>query len=229
MIYLVLGLVVLGAALLGARWFVATAPADLARALRTFAAVFSALASTGLIFSGRFGLAVITIAATVMAVRSLRGPGRFGPAASRGPSSSVETTLLAMQLDHATGELDGVVRTGPRAGSTLSDLGVADLLALLEEARLEDPPSVALLETYLDRRDAAWRTRTEAGLGAAAGPAMDEQTALEILGLERGASADAVKAAHRRLMAKLHPDHGGSGFLAAQINRARDYLLGRRR
>ncbi len=56
---------------------------------------------------------------------------------------------------------------------------------------------------------------------------MDEHEALQILGLERGASADAIKKAHRRLMTKLHPDSGGSNFLATQINQAKDLLLGK--
>jgi curved DNA-binding protein CbpA len=58
---------------------------------------------------------------------------------------------------------------------------------------------------------------------------MTRAQALGILGLEPGADDAAVREAHRRLISLVHPDHGGSGFLAAQVNRARDLLLGRRR
>ena len=91
-----------------------------------------------------------------------------------------------------------------------------------------------LLETYLDRREPDWRAHAAgqgtdgAGQQAGAGGAMDEATACSILGLSPGASADEIKAAHRRLMTKLHPDHGGSSYLAAQLNQAKDFLLRRR-
>jgi DnaJ-domain-containing protein 1 len=92
-----------------------------------------------------------------------------------------------------------------------------------------------LLETYLDRRQSDWRAHAAGEQAGASGQhrgaagAMDEATACSILGLSPGASADEVKAAHRRLMTKLHPDHGGSSYLAAQLNQAKDLLLSRRR
>ncbi|HEX8374712.1 MAG TPA: DnaJ domain-containing protein, partial [Geminicoccaceae bacterium] len=134
--------------------------------------------------------------------------------------------MLAMRLDRGTGRVDGEVRRGPLKGARLSRLGLEAVLRLLDEARLEDPPSVDLLEAYLDRRDPGWRGR-EAGPSPGGGATMDEATALGILGLTGGATEDEVKAAHRRLMAKLHPDHGGSTYLASQINQAKDVLLGR--
>jgi hypothetical protein len=96
---------------------------------------------------------------------------------------------------------------------------------------------VPLLETYLDRRQPDWRAHVAGGAepgdehagGAGSAGVMDEATAWSILGLAPGATADEIKAAHRRLMTKLHPDHGGSSYLAAQLNQAKDYLLRRRR
>jgi hypothetical protein len=237
--YLLLGAVLLGVGLLAARSFVRASPVRLAQGVRAFVAAFSMLASTGLLFTGRFGLALITIGATVMAIRALvrssAGVGQFGGAGGSQQSSEVATDSLSMQLDHATGELEGEVLRGRFAGRSLESMGLAELLELLADCQREDPRSVALLETYLDRRQPDWRGRVageraqEPHQETAPGGVMDEATACSILGLSPGASADEVKAAHRRLMTKLHPDHGGSGYLAAQLNQAKDFLLGRPR
>ena len=240
--YFFFGVVLLILVLLAARSFVRASPAHLAQGLRAFLAAFSALASTGLLFSGRFGLALITIGATFMAIRAMSrahaGAGGFGGQSAGQRSSEVTTDTLAMQLDHRTGELEGEVLRGRFAGRSLASLGVSDLLELLADCQREDPRSVPLLETYLDRRAPDWRADAggagagggeHAGAGPGAQTAMDEATALSVLGLEPGASVDEIKAAHRRLMTKLHPDHGGSGYLAAQLNQAKDYLLSRRR
>lgn len=233
MIYFLIGLVTLGTFVLGARWYAQANPHDLVQGARTFVAVFSGLASTGLLLAGRFGLAFITLAAMIMAIRAIRR-GRSGADpidGGRGAGDPVEiqTELLAMRLDRATGEVDGTVRSGPYAGRGLESLGSAQLLDLLDEARARDPQSVSLLEAYLDRAHPNWR-EAEAGARqgggrAGGGEPMDETEALEILGLEPGASPEEIRRAHRRLMAKLHPDRGGSTFLASQINRAKDLLL----
>ena len=234
--YLLIGIgVLIGLALL-ARRFANTNPAHLAQGVKAFVAAFSALASTGLLFAGRFGLALITIGATVMAIRALRrapagGFDNFGGGSGRQPhSSEVTTDTLAMQLDHATGDLDGEVLRGRFAGRTLGSLGLAELLDLLASCQRDDPRSVALIETYLDRRQPDWREDVEAGgrgdhAAAPGAGEMDQATAWSVLGLSPGASEDEIKAAHRRLMTKLHPDHGGSGYLAAQLNQAKDLLL----
>lgn len=232
-LYLLIGFGVLVGLVLLARRFANTSPAHLAQGVKAFTAAFSALASTGLLFAGRFGLALITIGATVMAIRALRrapagGFDSFGGSGGSQPhSSEVTTDTLAMQLDHATGDLDGEVLRGPFRGRTLGSLGLAELLELLASCQRDDPRSVALIETYLDRRQPDWRDDVDEDPHdhASASGDMDQATAWEVLGLAPGASEAEIKAAHRRLMTKLHPDHGGSGYLAAQLNQAKDLLL----
>ena len=174
-----------------------------------------------------------------MAIRALRrapagGFGTYGGGggAGRPHSSEVTTDTLQMQLDHATGDLDGDVLRGRFAGRSLASLGLGELLTLIADCQRDDPRSVPLIETYLDRRQPDWRDHAAGGkqggeqCGAAgAAGTMDEATAWSVLGLAPGASEAEIKAAHRRLMTKLHPDHGGSGYLAAQLNQAKDLLL----
>jgi len=234
LLYLSAGAAALALLLISARWLSRLSPSDLAQAARTFLAVFTGLAGTGLMLLGRWGLAIVALAAAAMALRSLikaRGGAEPLEAETAGSEPArVETALLVMELDRATGRLDGRVRGGRFAGRTLGGLALDELLALLDEARRDDPSSVPLLEAYLDRREPDWRRRARDGdrVAGVDPTAMDERTALAILGLEPGATAEEIRAAHRRLMAKLHPDHGGSTFLAAQLNRAKEVLLRRR-
>ncbi len=233
-------------AMLGLYLFVNIRPATLARAIRTFAATFAALAGTGLLLTGRFGLALITFVAAVTALRALKGGvagswpgggGFGGGSGSAGPSaktSEIQTDTLAMELDHRSGDLDGEILRGRFAGRSLGTLGLQDLLELLIDCQRDDPRSVPLLQTYLDRRHPDWRDATghhggdDGGQRSAPGGArMDVATACQVLGVPPDADADAIKAAHRRLMNKLHPDHGGSSYLAAQLNEAKDVLLER--
>jgi len=115
----------------------------------------------------------------------------------------------------------------------LSNLALAQLLTLAGECRV-DNDSLQVLEAYLDRMHEGWRQQAgqeETGSGAGGQVAgsdsvMNEAMALDILGLPAGASRDEVVQAHRRLMQKLHPDRGGSDYLAQKLNAARDFLLG---
>lgn len=233
--------------LMGLYVFVNVKPSTLARAIRTFMTTFAALAGTGLLLTGRFGLALMTFIAAVMAIRALKGnmpgggaTGGFGHHTGSGPvgggpagkTSDIATDMLAMQLDHRTGDLDGEVLKGPYAGRSLASLGLQDLLSLLIDCQRDDPRAVPLLETYLDRQHPDWRTQASADGDQgqdqrATGGVMDVATACAILNISPEAGADEIKAAHRLLMNKLHPDHGGSSYLAAQLNQAKDVLLSR--
>lgn len=184
-----------------------------------------ALALT-LIVSGRAGQAIW--AAALLGpllyrwVKAVRAARRFGqPGQGSGQSSTVETATLSMTLDHETGRMAGTVRRGPHAGRELADLTLAELLVLRADCLRDDADSVPLIEGWLDRSFPDWRDAAP----PAGSAAMTRAEALAILGLAEGASARQIKEAHRRLMAAAHPDHGGSDWLAARINRARDLLL----
>ena len=127
------------------------------------------------------------------------------------------------------GGLEGLVLAGRHDGKMLGAMGLAELQHLYRELS-GDAESRQLLETYLDGRFPVWRKNAESnggeGLGVAPGPgAMTKEEAYKVLGLEAGAAAADVRKAHRRLMQRLHPDIGGTSFLAARINEAKDVLL----
>ena len=226
---LLLGVLVLAG--LALRWFVGASPHTIVRGLRAFATAFGALASTGLLFAGRYGIAFVALCATGFAFWSLRqhsqGATAWDAGGGDGATVAIETRYLNMRLDRASGEVSGEVRMGGFAGRGLASMGQGELLDLLAEVAREDGKSVPLLETYLDRRFADWRSEASASAGPAGDAPMDAALARKILGVEEGATPDEVRQAHRRLMG-LHPDRGGSDYLAGQINRARDILLGKR-
>jgi DnaJ-domain-containing protein 1 len=148
-------------------------------------------------------------------------------ARSADQTSRVQTAHLDMELDHGTGQLRGKVLKGVFKGRQIDRMAPAELALLWQDCRFADPQSAQLLETYLDRIHSTWRddmARAEATPGA--GGIMTKEEALEVLGLKAGATIDEIRAAHRDLMKKLHPDLGGSTYLAAKINEAKDKLLG---
>jgi hypothetical protein len=167
-------------------------------------------------------------------MRNLGGP-------TPGQATGVETRFLRMSLDHDSSILDGMVLDGQFRGRRLSELQHADLTELLRECRVEDEQSATVLEAYLDRTyGASWRTGEEQGSGAggeetegqrrsspwSGGGTMSREEAFEILGLQPGATAEAIKEAHHAMMKKNHPDQGGSNYLATKINQAKELLLG---
>lgn len=242
-----LGVVFLGGLVLFGRWFAAAQPRHILRAAKIAGLIVILAGIAFLALSGRLAWALAAIPAAAMWVLrfysvaqimrrvwvSTRNWTRMTGGAPSGRTSAVETAMLRMTLDHDSGEMAGLVLKGEFEGRELFTLDDGDMDHLLAECRLGDAESAQVLEAYLDRMRPGWRASDSAGSGQKAGTAftegaMDEAEALRILGLEAGAGAAAVKAAHRRLMAALHPDHGGSTYLAAKINQAKDVLLRRK-
>ena len=160
--------------------------------------------------------------------QKMRTRSAYGSAGPQQDTSSIRTRFLAMQLQHDSGQMDGEVLEGRLKGARLSNLSVEQLLELAQECRV-DNDSLQILEAYLDRHHADWRQRENSAGGSATGTGeamMTREMALDILGLPADASRDQVVQAHRRLMQKMHPDRGGSDYLAQKINAARDFLLG---
>jgi len=235
MLYLLGGFAVLSGFLLLIYLFINADPARLARGLKVSGIVIAVLAVATLAVSGRLAALLMPLAMLMPLLIRVRSVlDRYRPP-SGGQSSKVETPFLRMNLDHDTGTMEGTILRGRFAGMRLEELAAADLLALLRECRAEDEEGARLLEAYLDRVRPDWRDELagERTAGTGRGNArstsgdMSVEEAYAILGLSPGADADAIKEAHRRLMVKLHPDHGGSDYLATKINRARDVLLHR--
>jgi uncharacterized membrane protein YgcG len=225
--------------------FVNADPARLARGAKWAGIAVAVLVALALLVltEGRALFYVAPLAALLLpALRRLRSmfSGLRGPSSAN--NSTVETRFIRMTLDHDTGAMDGTVLQGRFAGMRLQELRPNELLALLRECRAEDEEAARLLEAYLDRVRSNWHDEMagdqargghtgggHAGGGHAGGggPDVTIDEAYSILGLAPGADAEAIREAHHRLMKQLHPDHGGTDYLAAKINRARDVLLHR--
>lgn len=204
-----------------------------------------------LIFTGRLGMLIPLLGAVLAAVfavvsrllpllipliiqylphwRRSQGLGRTATQTGPGESpttSTIDTRHLRMRLQHDTGELNGEILLGLHSGRSLSELNLNELADLYQIYTHNDSESARLLEGYIERQygdrwqDANARTHTESSQSH-----MDQSEALEILGLPPDASREDIIAAHRRLMQKVHPDRGGSDYLAAKINQAKDLLL----
>jgi hypothetical protein len=232
--YFILGLALLAGFVLIGRWFVNADPKAVAKALRWTLVGFGVILVLLLIFAWRQALFALLPMLIVLLLQSRALRQRIKAAAGPRPgqTSEIATRFLRMTLDHDSGVMSGEVLEGRFMGRRLEELELDELVELWRECQLADRQSAAVLEAYLDRsRGEAWRETAGAaaggeGAGAGAdGGVMSRDEAYSILGLEPGASKDEVREAHRRLMQKVHPDHGGSNYLAAKINEAKDLLL----
>lgn len=230
------------------RWFVHAAPSEIKKNMQRFLVLVGGVVLVVLIASGRLNWLLPVIGGLIaILARSLPHLLRFAPALQRlwtqyranrpssepENSSTVETDYVRMKLDHDLGEISGEVLQGHFAGRSLNELNLESLLQLLDEVRGVDPDALALVESYLDRiypndwRNTESSQNQNRGSGDTSSPDdMKQQEALEILGLTSDSSPNEIIEAHRRLIQKIHPDRGGSDYLASKINRARDVLLG---
>jgi hypothetical protein len=220
-------------------WFLSnfahTNPAILAKFLKVIGGIV-ALGVAGLLaVRGRIDLALLigSLGAWLLGWSRINLPS-FGSRDQRssGSTSRVRSSLIEMTLDHDTGEMEGSVLAGAWTGRKLASLDETGLSGLLAECHASDPDGVRLLEAYLDRRFPQWRedTRNEEEPRSDTQPSsnvMTPEEACQILGLQPGARRDDIRQAYRALMKKLHPDQGGSTYLAARVNQAKDILLSR--
>ena len=254
--YFVLGIALLAGLLLAGRWFIAADPKTLIKTLKWLLFGIIGLVAVFFLLTGRLAWALFALPALLpwfMRARSahrmyktfsrMAAGGGGGPGTGAGQTSDVETRFLRMALDHDSGQMTGEVLEGDYAGRALDGMSMDEIVDLLRVCWVEDQPSAQVLEAYLNRAHPDWRQSAPGGPGAGAagdadsarqgsttgsaqGSSMTRAEALDVLGLDDGASELDIKEAHHRLIGGHHPDHGGSTYLAAKINQAKDVLLG---
>ena len=241
--YLILGVAILVGLILAGRWYVSASPPSILRVFKWIAVIGCILIGIVIVLTRQFTWAGFILLVLLPWLIRARQASRMaknwsrmtnsvagGSGTAPGQTSEIETKYLRMFLDHETGEMNGDVILGEFRGKTLRNLSFDDLTMLFGEIK-GDNHSVQVLMAYIERYHSdAWRAsrysqenihpETENSDGP-----MTQTEAYKVLGLEEGASVENIKAAHRRLMSKIHPDHGGSNYLATKLNEAKDLLL----
>jgi DnaJ domain len=225
------------------RWFIRTPPKQVIASAKKAGFALAILGLLFLVVTGRLHVLIAAAAAALPLLKRGFSLLRYLPMlsgllgaskASRGdsfgqqrsPFSTLETRFLRASFDISTGSLDGEVLEGAFEGQFLSKMTVAQLLSLLQVCQQQDPRSAALLSAYLDRHHPSWRSQGgQTETPPSADHNMNDAEARDILGIDSQASEDDILSAHRRLIHKLHPDRGGSTYLASKINQAKDCLL----
>ncbi|HEY8276236.1 MAG TPA: DnaJ domain-containing protein [Methyloceanibacter sp.] len=235
--YFLAGLALLVLLIFAARLFAKANPRLLASVMRKLSGIIAIAAAGFLALRGALPLAIPLGLFGFSLIRpSAFGFGPFASSSkSPGGTSHVQTESLEMELDHDSGEMEGMVLKGGFEGRMLSSLSDAELTTLLDEIRDTDQQAEALMEAYLDWRLPGWREaenekdKKEQSRARSRKPSghMRVDEAYAVLGLKRGASEEEITRAHRLMMKKFHPDQGGSTYLASRINEAKDVLLGR--
>jgi hypothetical protein len=227
-----LNLIIAAAVVVGAFWFLRqlayAPPAKVAGLIRKLGGMGLIAAAGFFALRGGYVVAVPLFVAGLGLMGHSGIPGFPWGQKAPGQRSRVATSLLAMELDHDSGEMDGQILAGPLRGRLLSSLSEDDLKSFYSQCAAASDQSRPLLESWLDRNKPGWRDRWEqphAKSRPAPSTAMSKAEALAVLGLKKDADHEAIRAAHRRLMKELHPDRGGSDYLAAKVNQAKEVLL----
>ncbi len=231
-----IGFLALVLALFALRAYASAPAAVLARVIKNGGGFLALALAALLLLRGRIDIALALggLGLWLLGVSGLSGRG-FRPAGAGGAGvSRVRSAMIEMELDRASGAIRGMILAGVFEGRPLDSLTRAQLMTLYQTCLSDDPEGARLLEVYLDRRFSGWRQtgngehdpRAGAGQARRSGT-ITEDEAYEILGLKKGAPPSDIARAHRDLMKKLHPDHGGTTDLAARVNEAKEVLMRR--
>ena len=137
---------------------------------------------------------------------------------------TLKASIIEVEIDFSTGQVSGKVIGGASAGKPLDSLSEKELDELLSYCRSKDKKSTYLLQMYLARR---FQNTGDQKSSAGQTGAMSIDEAAEILGVSPEADKEEINQAHKRLIGRVHPDKGGSDYLASLLNNARDLLLGK--
>ena len=235
--YFILGLGLFVGLIFLSHWYSKANPAIVIKTLKTIVLVTGLLIALFLIFTGRIFLVLAALPLLIpflLRSRALMQRLKAAAGGTPGKTSQVVTKFLRMVLLHDSGEMDGEVLSGAHEGRRLSELSLVDIEQLYRVYVIEENKSADLLSAYAERRfGSEWLCgeggnqgdKTDREGSSFSSASMDRKNALEILGLDEAATEDDIREAHKNLMQKLHPDHGGNNYLATQINRAKDLLL----
>jgi len=149
----------------------------------------------------------------------LRILGRF-----KSTPSQFRTQSLLVTINFANGQIFGEILDGDFAGRQLSELSADELQTVSEQLKNSDRESYILLQAYL-LRSGSGNHQSQDSYQANNYTELSTDEAYEVLGLPSSATTDQVIKAHKRLIQRLHPDRGGSDYLAAKINAAKDKLI----
>jgi hypothetical protein len=183
-----------------------------------------------LVLTGRMHWLGAGLAALVPLVRSvilwgfraaplMRLLGRF-----KSTPSQFRTSSLVVTINFANGQITGEITTGDLAGKQLSELSTDEIEKLSQKLKETDKESYVLLQAYL-MRIGTTDEQTANNFKSDSYRDISKAEAYEVLGISADSSQEEVIKAHKRLMQRLHPDRGGSDYLAAKINAAKDLLI----